>query len=44
MNTLNFCISILSSLIIISGCLPDLPVVPPINSTSTGESHPGKFV
>ncbi|MBT8379019.1 MAG: VOC family protein [Ignavibacteria bacterium] len=25
-------------------CSPDLPIVPPINSTVTGESHPGKFV
>lgn len=25
-------------------CAPDLPIVPPINSTPTGESHPGKFV
>jgi len=40
----------LSGLIIVimlfwfSSCSPDLPVVPPINTTSTGESHPGKFV
>lgn len=25
-------------------CSPDLPIVPPINSVPTGESHPGKFV
>jgi len=25
-------------------CSPDLPIVPPINSAPTGESHPGKFV
>jgi uncharacterized protein len=31
-------------LLIIYSCSPDLPVVPPINSTPTGESHPGKFV
>jgi uncharacterized protein len=30
--------------LIICSCSPDLPVVPPINSTPTGESHPGKFV
>ena len=28
----------------VSGCSPDLPIVPPINTTPTGESHPGKFV
>jgi hypothetical protein len=44
MYILNLCIAIVCSLIIISGCSPDLPVVPPINSTPTGESHPGKFV
>lgn len=27
-----------------SSCSPDLPIVPPINTTPTGESHPGKFV
>ncbi len=37
-------IFVASFLLFISGCSPDLPVVPPINSVPSGESHPGKFV
>jgi|MudIll2142460700_1097286.scaffolds.fasta_scaffold51864_3 hypothetical protein len=29
---------------IIYSCAPDLPIVPPINTTPTNESHPGKFI
>ena len=31
-------------IILLTSCSPDLPVVPPINTVPTGESHPGKFV
>ena len=31
-------------LLLIYSCSPDLPVVPPINTVPTGETHPGKFV
>lgn len=34
----------LSILSIIYSCSPDLPVVPPVNSTPTNEFHPGKFI
>jgi uncharacterized protein len=34
----------LITLFIFFSCSTDLPVVPPINSAPTGESHPGKFV
>ena len=30
--------------LILYSCAPDLPIVPPINTTTTGESHPGKFI
>lgn len=30
--------------VILSGCSPDLPIVPPINQTATNEFHPGKFI
>lgn len=33
-----------ATLLIICFCSPDLPVVPPINTVPSGESHPGKFV
>jgi predicted enzyme related to lactoylglutathione lyase len=36
-------ISIALSLFLCS-CSPDLPIVPPLNTTPTGEYHPGKFV
>jgi len=35
---------VFSLLLFISGCSPDLPIVPPINDITTNESHPGKFV
>jgi len=35
---------IFSLLSIIYSCSPDLPIVPPINTTPTNEFHPGKFV
>ena len=35
---------IIISLLLIIGCSQDLPIVPPINTTPTGESHPGKFI
>jgi hypothetical protein len=35
---------IFSSFLILYSCSPDLPIVPPINTVPTGESHPGKFV
>jgi len=34
----------LSFLLVFNSCSPDLPIVPPINTAPTGESHPGKFV
>ena len=37
-------ITIFCSIIFSTSCSPDLPVVPPINTIPTGESHPGKFV
>ena len=36
--------TIFSFVFIFSSCKPDLPIVPPINTTPTSESHPGKFV
>lgn len=36
--------SVLSFLLFISGCSPDLPIVPPINEITTNEFRPGKFV
>lgn len=44
MKILRIYLSVLSFLLFISGCSPDLPIVPPINSIPSGESHPGKFV
>ena len=44
MKILRIYLSFLSSLLFIYGCSPDLPIVPPINSTPTDEFHPGKFV
>jgi len=44
MKILRIYLSFLSFLLFIPGCSPDLPIVPPINSTPTSESHPGKFV
>jgi predicted enzyme related to lactoylglutathione lyase len=35
---------IFSLLALIYSCSPDLPIVPPINTTPTNEFHPGKFV
>ena len=35
---------ILSFFLIFNSCSPDLPIVPPINTAPSGESHPGKFV
>ena len=35
---------IFSLLALIYSCSPDLPIVPPINTTPTNESHPGKFI
>jgi len=35
---------IFSLLALTYSCSPDLPVVPPINTTPTNESHPGKFI
>jgi predicted enzyme related to lactoylglutathione lyase len=32
------------ALFFIYSCSPDLPIVPPINTVPTNESHPGKFV
>lgn len=37
-------IFVASLLLLISGCSPDLPIVPPINSVPSSQSHPGKFV
>ena len=31
-------------LVLLYSCTPDLPIVPPINSTATNEFHPGKFI
>ncbi|MCW9065717.1 MAG: VOC family protein [Ignavibacteriaceae bacterium] len=31
-------------LVFVYSCSPDLPIVPPINTTPTNEFHPGKFV
>lgn len=44
MKVLRIYFSALSFLFFISGCSPDLPIVPPINDVNTNESHPGKFV
>jgi predicted enzyme related to lactoylglutathione lyase len=30
--------------LLVYSCSPELPIVPPINSVPSGESHPGKFV
>jgi predicted enzyme related to lactoylglutathione lyase len=44
MKILRICLFVLSFLLFISGCSPKLPIVPPINTVSTNENHPGKFV
>jgi uncharacterized protein len=44
MKILRIYFPILSLFLFISGCSPDLPIVPPINDIATNESHPGKFV
>ncbi|MCU0364393.1 MAG: VOC family protein [Ignavibacteriaceae bacterium] len=44
MKVLRIYFSILPFILIFSSCSPDLPIVPPINSIPTGESHPGKFI
>ncbi|MEJ2103532.1 MAG: VOC family protein [Ignavibacteriaceae bacterium] len=36
--------TIFYAIILLTSCSPDLPVVPPINTVPSGESHPGKFV
>jgi predicted enzyme related to lactoylglutathione lyase len=36
--------SLLFIAVLAYSCSPDLPIVPPINNTPTGEYHPGKFV
>jgi len=44
MKILRMYFPVFSLLLFISGCSPDLPIVPPINDITTNESHPGKFV
>lgn len=44
MKILRIYFPILSLFLFISGCSPDLPIVPPINDITTNEFHPGKFV
>jgi predicted enzyme related to lactoylglutathione lyase len=44
MKILRICFFVLSFLLFISGCSPELPIVPPINAVNTNEYHPGKFV
>lgn len=41
---IKFLLSFPIILFTVYSCSPDLPIVPPINSVPTGESHPGKFV
>ena len=41
---MNKLLVIFSALLIVFSCSPDLPIVPPINTVPTGETHPGKFV
>jgi uncharacterized protein len=44
MKILRIYFSVFLFLLLLSGCSPELPIVPPINTIPSGESHPGKFV
>jgi len=44
MKILKIYFTICMFIVILYGCSPDLPIVPPINEITSNEFHPGKFV